>query len=165
MEPIEIQKRKFAQAVKDERLVSEELAELLNVVEQDSVVLEIGGIGFVAEYLSSNCNVSLCEENPYSYQYRKHIVPESKVQFINLNPFKLNFSTPVYDYVIISEDKFMDVAKTHASKAVINLNKKEVIYADDTGVEPVPEVQEKKAKRSSKRSNVEPVELPDIQPE
>ena len=159
MEPIEIQKRKFAEAVKNERLVSEEIAELLENVPEDSVVLEIGGIGFAAEFLSSNCDVSLCEENPYSYEYRKHIVPNSKVKFINVNPLRLNFSSPVYDYVLISEDIFAEVAKKYASVAVINLSKKEIINADDTRAESVAEVQEEEVEHTTERPDTEPDQL------
>jgi hypothetical protein len=162
MEPIEIQKRKFKQAVADERLVDEELAYLLDTIPPDSTVLEIGGIGFAAEYLSVNCNVVLCEEHAYSHGYRKHIVPDSTVQFLNLNPKKLNYSKPVYDYILVNDHEHMEIAHKYAIKGIVILPKKELIDVIRAGDEPDTEVQEEEVEHSVERSDIEPDQLSDF---
>lgn len=159
MEPIEIQRKKFAQAVKDQRLVDEDMAYILDEIPADSTVLELGGIGFAAEYLSVNCDVVLCEEHPYAYEYRKHVVPNSDVQFLNLNPQKLNYSKPVYDYIIFTEPEHKEIAEKYAIKGIVNFKKKELIDVVRAGDESDTEVQEEEVEHSVERPDTESTEL------
>lgn len=129
MKRIEIQKDILRNKIKDEEpLVDERTVSFLSDITDEDSVIEFGGIGFVSEYLSKKgITVALCEENSLCFSYRKNILPDSKVDYINVNPLKFKFTKPVFDYIIINDLSFMSVARKLAKKAIINMVTEEYV--------------------------------------
>lgn len=97
--------------VKKNLVINPELENHLKDITK-SRILEIGGIGMLAEYLARKGNeVRLCEEDSLFFDYRSHVVPTSTVIRLNTNPQNLKSSKPYYDYVIIHSPEYEDVAK------------------------------------------------------
>ena len=97
--------------VKKSLIINQEFEDLIKNIRK-SRILEIGGMGIVAEYLARNGNeVRLCEEDSLFFDYRSHVVPTSTVIRLNTNPHNLKSSKPYYDYVVIHSPEYEDIAK------------------------------------------------------
>ena len=129
MKRVEIQKDILKNKIKNnEQYVSDVILKYITKMSPASDVIELGGMGFASEVCAlAGHNISLVEENVLAFDYRKNILPESKVCYINVNPERLNFSKPVFDYVFINDLRFFKVAKLLAKKGIINLITEEFI--------------------------------------
>jgi hypothetical protein len=108
--------------VKKSLVTPDEEAALSDI--RDKRVLEIGGIGILAEYLSTRGNeVRLCEDDSLYFDYREHVVPTSTVVRLNTSPHNLKSAKPYYDYVIIHSDEYNGVAERMCKGEIINTNK------------------------------------------
>lgn len=109
------------------QLVNPELENVLKNIKKCKV-LEIGGIGIISEYLSLNDNeVRLCEEDSLYFDYRRQVVPNSKVIELNTNPQQLKAIKSYYDYVIIHSLEYEEVALRMSKNIVYLLDNKDQI--------------------------------------
>lgn len=115
----EIAKSILAQKVVNGALVCQKTVSLLGDI-KGKLVIELGGIGAVAEYLSANNDVKLCEETRLYFVYRRHLLPNSTVVEINMDPRLLNYSKPYYDVVIISGPQYLDIARRLSSSIIFD---------------------------------------------
>jgi hypothetical protein len=108
--------------VKKSLVTPDEEAALSDI--HDKRILEIGGIGILAEYLATRGNeVRLCEDDSIYFDYREHIVPTSTVIRLNTSPHNLKSVKPYYDYVIIHSEEYNGVAERMCKGEIINTNK------------------------------------------
>lgn len=116
----EIAKSEFLNRIYvNKKLISDTLENLLKNI-KGKKVLEIEGIGIIAEYISRNGNeVRLCEDDSIYFDYRAQVVPTSTVVRLNTNPHNLKSKKPYYDYVIIHSTEFEGVAKLMSKDKII----------------------------------------------
>jgi len=114
----------LAQKLESGQLINEELAAILKDIPDNSFVIELGGIGEVAEYLatSKDCDVRLCEETRLYFVFRRSLLPNSSVTEINIDPRLLNYSKPCYDVVIINGPAYLEVARRLAKSLIVNIS-------------------------------------------
>lgn len=112
----------LAQKISAGQLVDEKTANLLNEIKDGARVIELGGIGIVAEYLATtkNCSVRLCEETRLYFVFRRNLLPKSPVIEINMDPRLLNYSKPYYDAVIINGPQYLDAARKLTSSIIFD---------------------------------------------
>lgn len=100
----------LAAALASCKLIDDDVANLFSDIKSMRVI-ELGGIGIIAEYLSAHNEVRLCEETRLFFVFRRHLLPKSTVIEINVDPRTLKYSKPYYDLVVIHGPAYLEQAR------------------------------------------------------